>query len=153
MVTCAFVTCLEGTVLGFHCKASNFPIKSCNSVRILGLLICLSQRPKGSRLTNDIFYSYVSIRRSENKHQNLAETDPRILVLPGALWKPGREQVCELVSLTWEKGWKPRTRPRPLEKHPSLDVLGWRHIPWIMPPRLLHSTILAKEHILPAQPV
>lgn len=144
---------LEGIVLGFHCKASNLPTKSRNSVRILGLLISVSQKPKGSTPTNDIFTLMLVLGDQKTNTKIWPRLAPRVLVLPGAIWKPGREQVCELVTLTWEKGWKLRT----LSKVPGktsitgcalMETHTLDNAPQTSP---FHSTILAKEHILPAQ--
>lgn len=132
MATC---DTLEGTVLGFHCKASYFPIKSHNSVRILGLLISVSQKPKGSRLTSDIFYSCVSIRRSEDKHWKLPEISPRILVLPGLFGSLAGSSLGAGFSHLGER-LDTEECPRPLQEHPSLPVLWCRHKPWKILPEL-----------------
>lgn len=69
--------CLEGTVLGFHCKAPYFPIESQQLRKTLLVCSPLSIRNQttnyktpsfGSRSKNDIFNSHISSRRSENKY-------------------------------------------------------------------------------------
>lgn len=69
--------CLEGTVLGFHCKAPYFPIKSqqlrktllvCSSLSIRNQTTNYKNPSFGSRSKNDIFNSHISSRRSENKY-------------------------------------------------------------------------------------
>lgn len=107
----------------------------------------------GSRSKNEIFNSYISVTRSENKYfkswlrQAIGSWHSH-----GLFGKSGR-RMAENKFMSWNLSPRRRLKTEDRSKAPwktliTLDMLWGRHTPLIALSSLLHSIILAKEHHL-----
>ena len=146
-------------VLGFHCKAPYFPIKSLLLSKTLLVCWSLSIRNKStnhkknsfvSRSENEIVNSYTSIRRSANKCWNSwLRLAPGSWHAHGLFGKSGRGTAeNKLMSWNLSPGRRLKTEDRakaPQKTPTTLHVLWGRDTPWIALSRLLCSVTLAKD--------